>query len=133
MRWGTVFHGSHRLGKERGALKVRDGRNEDLWSASKSQRSNVCDEAGVRINGEPIALTGRFINIFSLELHRFLSLRILKGFSCYCRAHRAGDWSIMSRFALDIEGDTIRCFRLDLKVGYSNGLALRMYGPGEVY
>ena len=103
-----------------GAVKVRGGRHDNVWSvASNSQRSNMREEAGDRINGEPVALTGSFVYVFPLELQSFLSIPYPKVLSCYCRAHRAGDWSIMSRFALDIEGDTIRCFRLDLKVGCS--------------
>lgn len=38
-------------------------------------------------------------------------------------AHRARDGSIVSRFALDVEGDTVGSFRLDFEVGCGEELA----------
>ena len=65
-----------------------------------------------------VAFTGCFVHIFSLELDSVFSMLYPKVLANNCCAHRARDRAIMGGFALDIEGDAVGGFRLDLKVGW---------------
>ena len=70
--------------------------------------------------------TGSFVLIFAFNLGESLSLfdpEMCRAYPDSGSAHRACDGSIMRRFPLDVEGDSIRGFRLDLEIGYRKSLA----------
>ena len=73
---------------------------------------------GFRIVVDAVALTGCFIRVFSFELDSVFSMSYPKVIANNGCAHRAGDGAIMSGFALDVKGNTVRSFRLDLEVGW---------------
>jgi hypothetical protein len=65
-----------------------------------------------------VAFTGCFVYVFSFELDSIFSMPYPKVLANNCCAHRARDRAVMSGFALDIKGNTIGSFRLDLEIGW---------------
>jgi hypothetical protein len=62
--------------------------------------------------------TGCFVHVFSFELDSVFSMSYPKVLANNGCAHRARDRAIMSGFALDVKGNTVGSFRLDLEVGW---------------
>ena len=79
----------------------------------------MCDMVwGFGIVVDAVAFTGYFVHVFSFELDSVFSMlypKVLANNGC---AHRARDGAIMSGFALDVKGNTVGSFRLDLEVGW---------------
>jgi hypothetical protein len=79
----------------------------------------MCDMVWVfRIVVDAVAFTGCFVHVFSFELDSVFSMSYPKVLANNGCAHRARDGAIMSRFALDVKGNTVGSFRLDLEVGW---------------
>ena len=77
---------------------------------------------GNRVEVSAVAFTGSFVHVFPFELNSVFSMpdpEVLANDGC---AHRARDRTIMSGFALDVEGDAVGSFRLDFEVGWRRGL-----------
>jgi hypothetical protein len=78
---------------------------------------------GSRVEIDAVGFTGCFVHVFSFELDSVFSMPYSKVLANNCCAHRARDGAIMSGFALDVEGDAVGSFRLNLEVCCSRGLA----------
>ena len=77
---------------------------------------------GIRIEVDAGAFTGSFIHVFPFELNSVFSMPYLEVLASESCAHRARDRTIMSGFALDVEGDAVGSFRLDFEVCWRRGL-----------
>jgi hypothetical protein len=101
-----------------GAVKAGRRRDEDLGSwVFEFCGLDVCTE-GSEIAVDAVAFTSCFVHVFSFELDSVFSMpypKVLANNGC---AHRARDGAVMSGFALDIKGNTVGSFRLDLEVGW---------------
>jgi hypothetical protein len=62
---------------------------------------------GIRIEVDAIVFTGCFVHVFSFKLGSVFSIPYPEVLANNCCAHRARDGAIMSRFALNVEGDAI--------------------------
>jgi hypothetical protein len=101
------------------AVKAGRCRDEDLGSRGlEFCGHDVRCSMGFRIVVDAVAITGCFVHVFSFELDSIFSMSYPKVLANNGCAHRARDGTIMSGFALDVKGNTVGSFRLDLEVGW---------------